>query len=139
MSYSIDYRKRVIEYRQEGHTREKTHQVFRVSLIAIREWEKKWRETRDLTPKVANRPYKKINPEKLKAYIAEHPDAYLQEIADEFGCVESAVHKALKRLNIMRKKDKALQRNKIRIKYKNMRKKYQIYHRKQSLMWMKPV
>ncbi len=42
MSYSIDYRKRVIEYRQEGHTQEETHQVFRVSLSTIREWEKKW-------------------------------------------------------------------------------------------------
>ena len=30
MSYSKDYRKRTIEYRQTGHSMEATHQVFKV-------------------------------------------------------------------------------------------------------------
>jgi hypothetical protein len=50
------------------------------------------------------RTFKKLDPEKLKAYVAEHPDAYLQEIGDAFGCSDTAVMKALKRLGITRKK-----------------------------------
>jgi transposase len=50
------------------------------------------------------RPFKKLDPIKLREYVSDHPDAYLQEIADVFGCVESAVRKALKRLKITRKK-----------------------------------
>jgi predicted DNA-binding protein YlxM (UPF0122 family) len=37
-------------------------------------------------------------------YIHENPDAYLSEIADEFNCSTTAVLKALKKLNITRKK-----------------------------------
>ena len=48
MSYSIDYRKRTIEYRQAGHTQEETHQIFKVSKTTIREWEKQLKETVNL-------------------------------------------------------------------------------------------
>jgi len=47
---------------------------------------------------------KKINPDKLKDYVAQHPDAYQKEMAREFGCSQSAIQKALKRLKITRKK-----------------------------------
>ena len=36
MSYSTDYRKRTIGYRQAGHTPEETHQTFRVSRSTIK-------------------------------------------------------------------------------------------------------
>jgi len=54
------------------------------------------------------RSFKKIAPLKLKAYVAQHPDAYQKEIAKEFGCAPSAVQKALKRWKITRKKDYTL-------------------------------
>ena len=50
------------------------------------------------------RGYKKVEPQKLKTYVQEHPDAYLKEIALEFKCCETAVRKALERLGITRKK-----------------------------------
>ena len=40
MSYSEDYWKRTIEYREEGSTLEETYKVFKVSICAIRTWEK---------------------------------------------------------------------------------------------------
>lgn len=104
MSYSEDFRKRTIEYRQEGNTLEKTSKTFKVSITTIRDWEKKLREEGNLKAKVPNRSFKKIDPEKLRKYIEEKPDAYLREIAQEFGCCISAVRKALKRLKITRKK-----------------------------------
>lgn len=104
MSYSRDYRKRTIEYREEGHTLEETHEVFRVSISAIRRWEKQWKEKGTLAPAPLVRGYKKINPEKLKKYVREHPDAYPKEIAKEFGCCETAIRKAFTRIGITRKK-----------------------------------
>ncbi len=35
MSYPEEYRKRTIEYRQEGHTLEETKEVFKVSISTI--------------------------------------------------------------------------------------------------------
>ena len=100
MSYSTDYRKRTIEYREEGHTLEETQKIFKVAISTIRTWEKQWKEQGTLNPAPVVRPYKKIDPEKLKAYVEEHPDAYPKEIAKEFKCCETAIRNALERLHI---------------------------------------
>ena len=55
--------------------------------------------------------WRKIDPEKLKEYVEHRPDAYLKEMAEEFGCSEVAIFKALKRLKITRKKNCHLQRS----------------------------
>ena len=91
MSYPVKYRERTIEYREEGHTLEETSKTFKVAVSTIREWEKQLKEKGDLKPKVPVRGSKKIEPDKLRAYVAEHPDAYQTEIAKEFNCCQSAV------------------------------------------------
>jgi len=65
---------------------------------------KKLKEEGTLAKKLLNCLFKKINLDKLIEYIKEHPDAYLREIAEEFGCCINAISKALKRLKIIRKK-----------------------------------
>ena len=110
MAYDKKYRERVLEYRNEGHTLAETRKVFKVSITAIKGWEKLFAETGSLQKRELKRPFKKIDPVKLDAYVKEHPDAYLQEIADVFGCVESAIRKALKRLKITRKKNETIRR-----------------------------
>ena len=109
MSYPVKYRERTIEYRQE-HTLEETSRTFKVTISTIRKWEKQLKEKGDLKAKVAKRSFKKINPDKLKDYVAQHPDAYQKEMAREFGCSQSAIQKALKRLKITRKKSNAIPR-----------------------------
>jgi len=104
MSYPVKYREHVLEYRQEGHTLKETSKVFKAAISTIRKWERQIKETGNLTPKTPKRSFKKIDPCKLKAYVAQHPDAYQKEIAREFGCAQSAIQKALKRLKITRKK-----------------------------------
>jgi len=104
MSYSIDLRERVIAYRASGHTLENTAQTFRVSIPTIREWEKRMREQGDLKPSPLHRPFKKIDPVKLREYVALHPDAYQSEMAQEFGCTATSIRRALERENITRKK-----------------------------------
>ena len=116
MSYSRDYRERTIEYRQEGHTLEETHQTFKVAISTIQRWEEQLRETGDLGKKELHRRFRKIDPEKLKAYVAEHPDAYQSEMAREFGCSESGIRDALKRCGITRKKRQRAIRSRIKKK-----------------------
>jgi len=81
MSYATQYRKRTIEYRMEGHTLEDTSKTFKVSIPTILDWEKQYKETRHLEKKVLVRSHKKLDPDKLKAYLSKHPDAYQTEVA----------------------------------------------------------
>ena len=113
MSYSKKYRERTIEYRQAGHTLEETHQTFKVSRSTIQEWEKQLKETGDLGKKKLHRSFRKIDPEKLKAYVAKHPDAYQSEMAKAFGCSESGIRDALRRHKITRKKRQPAIRSRI--------------------------
>lgn len=116
MSYPKKYRERTIEYRQAGHSLEETHQIFKVSKSTIQKWEKQLKETGDLGKKKLHRSFRKIDPEKLKAYVAEHPDAYQRETAEVFGCSESGIQDALRRHKITRKKRRPAIRSRIRSK-----------------------
>ena len=65
---------------------------------------KKLREEGTLKRKSVKRSFRKLDPEKLKQFLAQHPDAYLREIAAEFGCCEITVTYVCQRLKITRKK-----------------------------------
>ena len=108
MSYSKRYRERTIEYRQAGHSLEATHQVFKVSKSTIQKWEKQLKETGNLEKKDLHRSFRKIDPEKLKGYVAAHPDAYQSEMAEAFGCSESGIRDC-NRTGYLRNRDTARQ------------------------------
>lgn len=120
MSYPEQYRKRTIEYKQEGHTLKETSETFKVAVTTIRRWEKQLQKTGDLKPKVPNRPWRKIDPERLKSYVGKHPDATQKEMAKEFGCVQSAIQGALKRLKITRKKKRQHTKNRTMTEWPNI-------------------
>jgi len=105
MAYSEDYRKRVMEYLDEGYTWDEARIAFNISYASIAGWRKKYKETGEVKRSGTRQAtYKKLEPAKLRAYVEEHPDAYLKEIGEAFGCSDTAVMKALKRLGITRKK-----------------------------------
>ena len=104
MSKSIDLRKAAVKYHISGHTLKETSEIFGVGKSTISEWTKKYKETGDLSNKPLNRSFKKIDPEKLKEYVKDHPDATQQEMAEVFNCSDSAIGKALHRNKITRKK-----------------------------------
>ena len=112
MAYDEKYRRRAIEYMAEGHTYRATAATFRVSVTTLQGWETQLRESGSLAPKKRRETWRKIEPEKLRRYVEEHPDAYLREIAEVFGCRISAVEKALTRLKISRKKNARIPRKK---------------------------
>ena len=102
--YEKKFKEKVLIHLQKGHTQAATAELFGIGITTIKEWKKREASGEGLEArKRQNRP-KKIDPEKLRAYVTAHPDAYEREIAVEFGCVRSAVQKALKKLGITRKK-----------------------------------
>ncbi|EJF41052.1 transposase [Clostridium sp. MSTE9] len=109
MSYDIKYRRRAIDYWNEGHSKRATAEVFKVSASTLQAWKSQLKETGKLGPKKRRETWRKIEPAKLLKYLEQNPDAYLKEIAEEFGCSDVAVFKALRRLKISRKKNYPLQ------------------------------
>ena len=112
MAYDRDLRLRAIKYTEEGHTLTQTARVFKVNISTIIAWKRRYEATGDVKTKVRCPVNKKIIPEKLIKYVEEHPDAYLKEIAEVFGCHPSSVLKRLRKLGITRKKRAHFTKNK---------------------------
>ena len=109
MSYDKKFRESVIKYLNDGHTQKETAATFGISTATIWKWKTQLKETGTLVPKKRKATWRKIDPDKLRKYIEEHPDAYQHEIATAFGVRLYAIQKALKRLCITRKKNHSLQ------------------------------
>ena len=106
MTYSIDFREAVLAHIDSGASIESTSILFSIGTTTI----KNWKNLRASTGKLegAGRPCSpyKIDSEKLKSYVRDNPDAFLNEIAEHFGVTSPAIHAAMKRLNITRKKSR---------------------------------
>lgn len=102
--YSIDLRKRVLEYIEETKDKAKASQLFKVGIATIYRWIARKTQTGSVTPSPKKTYKKKIDDEKLVAYVTQNPDHFLSEIANHFGTTLQAIFYALKRLKITRKK-----------------------------------
>lgn len=131
MSYSLDFRKRVMKIKEEKRlTFEKTSKRFGIGIRTLFRWQK------EIEPKLKrNKPATKVDMEKLKNDIKDHPDSYLSERSERFNISISGMFYALKRLNVSYKKNSipssgrrnktcAIQNTNDRIR--NKRKKYRI-------------
>ena len=104
MGYSKDLRERVLAYHAEGHSIEKTSEIFKVGTTTIKAWKKLLSETGSVDKKELKRKPRKYESEKLRTYIDENPEATLEEIAKEFGGSRSGAFDALEREKITFKK-----------------------------------
>jgi transposase-like protein len=101
MAYSMDFRERAVAYKQEGHTFKQLREAFGIPSETYYEWKGNF-ESGYYGTKVKRERNRKIDKDGLKQEIAEKPDAYLRELAEKYGCTESAVFYALKKLSITR-------------------------------------
>ena len=104
MSHSSDLRVRVLGYIEAGGLIKTACDTFQVSRSSIQRWRSLKEKTGDLQPAQRERTAYKVDDIKLRAFIADHPDAYLHEIAEKFGVTAPGIWSALKRLKITRKK-----------------------------------
>lgn len=102
--YSIDLRQRVVEYLQKTQNKKKASELFQVGIATVYRWAARLAQKGHVEPLRRKRAYKKIDDEQLIAYVKEHPDHFLSEIAGHFGLTLQAIFYALKRLKITRKK-----------------------------------
>ncbi|MBQ8692981.1 MAG: helix-turn-helix domain-containing protein, partial [Synergistaceae bacterium] len=70
--YDAKYKLRTLAYRNEGHTLAHTSNVFGISINTIRKWEKQLKEEGNFNRRPIQRRFRKIDPQKLKDYAAEH-------------------------------------------------------------------
>jgi len=78
--------------------------AFGIALGSVNNWKQKFVRTGGLEDAPRRAWFRKLDPEKLMAHVAAHPDAYLKEMGEAFGCNESAVRKAFAKLKITRGK-----------------------------------
>ena len=104
--YSNDLRERVLSFNDDNHKQKETCECFNISRATLNSWLKLRRDrgSAQLQARPKVRQSRKLDGEVLTDYIEQYPDAYLREIAADFGVSLSAVWYACKRHKITRKK-----------------------------------
>lgn len=104
MTYSYDLRAKALDYIEKGGSKVEASKIFGITVQTLIHWVKRKR-LGNLAPNLTRKKKpQKLDSERLKTYIAMHPDSYLREIASEFGVTVTAVFYACKRLKITLKK-----------------------------------
>lgn len=113
MTYSIDFRKKVLEIRKEkGLSIIEASKLFKISPTSIVKWNKR------LEAKIGrNKPATKIDMEALKKDVRENPDSYHYERASRLGVGTRTIGDALKRLCVTYKKNPESSKGKKRRTY----------------------
>jgi transposase len=111
MSYDPKFRERALKF-FEAHSTKETCEAFGISPNALYTWKRRLAETGSLENKPLNRPWRKIDPEKLRKDVEDYPDAFNRERAQRFGCTEETVRLALKKLKKKKKKKTLVYREK---------------------------
>jgi putative transposase len=113
VSYSLDFRKIVVDNIDSGMGWEEAVKTFSISRHTLSRWLTKHHQG-DSLEDAKRKPYKvrKIDSSKLLALLEKTPDATLHELAAEFDCWPHAIHRRLASLGISRKKNQAVRRKK---------------------------
>jgi transposase len=105
MAYDEKFRARAVAYKDSGHSFKELQEAFGITPHSYYQWKNDKEHSGLYVPKKEKRiRERKINPETLKAAVAKKPDACLRELAAQFHCSTTAVHKRLAQLKITCKK-----------------------------------
>jgi transposase len=113
MAYSVDFRRCVLENLESGKTWDEVVSIFSISRSTLSSWIRLSKEKGSLedNPRTAYK-VRKIDSQALINVLEKTSDATLKELAHEFNCKPSAIHKRLKKLDITRKKNHPIRREK---------------------------
>jgi transposase len=104
MAYDAVFRKRVIEFKEEGHTFGEVYEAFKVDSKRYYSWKKQLEDTGSLESRPAKERGRKINKSELLSLLKEHSDWYLREFAEKFNVCPQAIYKMFVKLGVTRKK-----------------------------------
>jgi len=105
--YSIDFIRRAVAYKDEGHTFSELKNAFKIPPETYYQWKEKLKNGYT-GEKIFRERKRKIDKALLNQAVSDKPDAYLYELAQLFDCSEQAVFYALKKLKFTRKKSVSL-------------------------------
>jgi transposase len=101
MTYSVDFRKKVVAFVRNGGGQREAARHFYISLWCVRDWLAR----KDLQPRQKGVPrQRKLDKDALRAHVRDYPDALLRERAVHFGVRLSSMGEALQRLKLTHKK-----------------------------------
>ena len=100
MSYSIDLRKRVVEFVQSGGSKAEASRRFSVSLWCVNDWCRR----PNLAPNTSPGRPRKFDWEVLRRGMQAHPDKLLREWADELGVWTNSIWYASQKMGHTYKK-----------------------------------
>lgn len=101
MPYSLDLRKRVVEFVEEGGSVSKAVKNYRVSRATIY----RWLEREELEATKVKRRKRKLDWEAVRKDVEQNPDRKLSDRAKAFGVRTNAVWYAIKEMRITVKKN----------------------------------
>jgi len=101
MSYSVDLRKRVIDFVNNGGQKADAARIYNVGRSTIYTW----LQRSDLAPSVRGPCDRKLMKDDLATHVADYPDAILRERAVHFGVRTSTIWAALQKIRISKKND----------------------------------
>ena len=74
MGHSLDLQMKLIAYLARGHTMREAREAYGVSLDTVNRWVQKQRATGSLKDAKPRMTFKKLDSEKLRAHMREHPE-----------------------------------------------------------------
>ncbi|MGG2141367.1 IS630 transposase-related protein [Symbiopectobacterium sp. RP] len=99
MSYSIDFRRKVISTREEERLSiRETAKQFRIGPASVSRW------INQIASKASTTRQRKIDKSEWIKDVEPYPDAYQKERAERFGVCQKAIWQALKKLGLTYKK-----------------------------------
>jgi transposase len=99
MTYSLDLRRRVLSFIEEGGSQREAMRIFKISRNTMY----RWRTSLDPEPKKHGSRMRKIDPKALARHVQEHCDAKLSERAAHFGVRTNAIWYQLQKMKLVKK------------------------------------
>jgi transposase len=113
-AYSLDLRKKVLNFIKKGHSKKKASEIFGITARTIFNWSKRQEEGKLQASKNTNRKPKKIDPKELQKFIEEHPEMTILQIANHFGVWYQTIYYRIQKLGFVYKKKPSYTRKKTR-------------------------
>ena len=101
MTYSLDFRKKVVAFVQNGGSQAQAARRFDISLWCVRNWLQR-KDLKSQQKGVLRR--RKLDKNALRKHVKDYPDALLRERAAHFGVGINSIYVALKTIKLTYKK-----------------------------------
>ena len=102
MTYSTDFRRRVIARVRSGDSKSAACRLFGISRSTLHSWLNR----ADLSPSQNGFRHRKLNRKDFERHVADHPDALQRERAAHFKVSVGSIRHALGRMGATRKKNR---------------------------------